>query len=41
LAALKAATAADKEVFSGLVVIEFGDDVVCRIERKAAAISSG
>lgn len=44
LAALKAETAADREFFSGLVVavvVELGDDVACRIERNAAAISSG
>ncbi len=41
LAALKAATAADKEFFSGVVVSEFGEEVVCRKERNAAAISSG
>lgn len=40
-AALNAATAADREPLSGLVVIELGEDVVCRIVRNAAAISSG
>jgi hypothetical protein len=34
----KAALKPDNEFFSGLV---FGDDVVCRIERNAAAISIG
>ena len=41
LAALKAATAAEREPFSGLVVREVGDEVACRIERNAAAISNG
>lgn len=40
-AALNAATAADREPFSGLVLMELGDDAVCRIVRNAAAMSSG
>ena len=41
LAALKAAIAADKDVFSGLVIVELGDEVACRMVRNAAAMSSG